>query len=73
MSGDEAVGGGLQIDDRAEDAILQPSPSQDGKEALAEALGTAIALNAGAALAYTVRVFDTIEALPKEKPRHRGR
>ena len=53
--------------------MLQPSPSQDGKEALAEALGTAIALNAGAALAYTVRVFDTIEALPKEKPRHRGR
>nr|WP_269461345.1 carboxymuconolactone decarboxylase family protein [Sphingopyxis sp. EG6] len=35
-------------------------------EEIAEALGTAIALNAGAALTYTARVFDTIEALPKE-------
>lgn len=33
---------------------------------IAEALGTAIALNAGAALTYTARVFDTIAALPKE-------
>lgn len=32
---------------------------------IAEALGTAIALNAGAALVYSARVFDTIEALPK--------
>jgi len=37
VSGDEADGGGLQIDDRTEGAILQPSLSQDGKEALAEA------------------------------------
>ncbi|KAB2678456.1 MULTISPECIES: carboxymuconolactone decarboxylase family protein [Hyphomicrobiales] len=35
-------------------------------EEIAEALGTAISLNAGAALTYTVRVFDTIAALPKE-------
>lgn len=34
-------------------------------EEIAEALGTAIALNAGAALTYTARVFDTIENLPK--------
>ena len=34
-------------------------------EEVAEALGTTILLNAGAALAYTARVFDTIEALPK--------
>ncbi|GAB3359436.1 MULTISPECIES: carboxymuconolactone decarboxylase family protein [Giesbergeria] len=34
-------------------------------EEIAEALGTTILLNAGAALAYTARVFDTIEALPK--------
>ncbi|MEN3112688.1 carboxymuconolactone decarboxylase family protein [Uliginosibacterium paludis] len=34
-------------------------------EEIAEALGTAIALNAGAALTYTARVFDTIDALPK--------
>jgi AhpD family alkylhydroperoxidase len=34
-------------------------------EEIAEALATAIALNAGAALTYTARVFDTIEALPK--------
>lgn len=33
---------------------------------IAEALGTAITLNAGAALAYTARVFDTIAALPKQ-------
>ncbi|ANK84581.1 carboxymuconolactone decarboxylase protein [Rhizobium sp. N1314] len=31
---------------------------------IAEALGVAIALNAGAALTYTARVFDAIEALP---------
>jgi AhpD family alkylhydroperoxidase len=36
------------------------------KEEIAEALGTAIALNAGAALTYTARVFDAIEALPKK-------
>ena len=35
------------------------------KEEVAEALSTAIALNAGAALVYSARVFDTIEALPK--------
>ncbi len=35
-------------------------------EEIAEALGTAIALNAGAALTYTARVFDTIETLSKE-------
>ncbi len=34
-------------------------------EEIAEALGTAIALNAGAALTYTARVFDTLESLPK--------
>ncbi len=34
------------------------------REEIAEALGTAIALNAGAALTYTARVFDTIAALP---------
>ncbi|AYG68305.1 MULTISPECIES: carboxymuconolactone decarboxylase family protein [unclassified Rhizobium] len=34
------------------------------KEEIAEALGVAIALNAGAALTYTARVFDAIEALP---------
>lgn len=34
------------------------------REEIAEALGTAIALNAGAALTYTARVFDTIDALP---------
>lgn len=31
---------------------------------IAEALGVAIALNAGAALTYTVRVFDAFESLP---------
>lgn len=35
-------------------------------EEIAEVLGTAIALNAGAALTYTARVFDTIEALPEQ-------
>jgi AhpD family alkylhydroperoxidase len=34
------------------------------REEIAEALGTAIALNAGVALTYTARVFDTIDALP---------
>ncbi len=33
------------------------------REEIAEALGVAIALNAGAALTYTARVFDTIDAL----------
>ncbi|WP_345773583.1 carboxymuconolactone decarboxylase family protein [Aquamicrobium sp. NLF2-7] len=33
---------------------------------IAEALGVAIALNAGAALTYTARVFDAIEALPSK-------
>ncbi|MXP26817.1 carboxymuconolactone decarboxylase family protein [Altererythrobacter indicus] len=32
-------------------------------EEIAEALGVAVALNAGAALTYTARVFDTIDAL----------
>jgi alkylhydroperoxidase/carboxymuconolactone decarboxylase family protein YurZ len=32
------------------------------REEIAEALGTAIALNAGAALTYTARVFDMIDA-----------
>lgn len=31
---------------------------------IAEALGVAIALNAGATLTYTARVFDSIKALP---------
>lgn len=35
-------------------------------EEIAEALGTAIALNAGATLTYTARVFDTIGALPRQ-------
>ncbi|MGX7741754.1 carboxymuconolactone decarboxylase family protein [Rhodopseudomonas parapalustris] len=35
------------------------------REEIAEALGVAIALNAGAALTYTARVFDTIDALPQ--------
>ena len=35
------------------------------REEIAEALGVAISLNAGAALTYTARVFDTIDALPK--------
>lgn len=35
-------------------------------EEIAEALGTAISLNAGAALTYTARVFDTIAALPNQ-------
>ena len=34
------------------------------REEIAEALGAAIALNAGSALIYTARVFDTIDALP---------
>jgi len=34
------------------------------REEIAEALGVAISLNAGAALTYTARVFDAIEALP---------
>lgn len=33
---------------------------------IAEAMTTAIALNAGAALTYTARVFDVIDALPKK-------
>lgn len=33
-------------------------------EEVAEALGTAILLNAGAALAYTARVFDNLASLP---------
>lgn len=36
------------------------------REEIAEALGTAIALNAGAALTYAARVFDTIAALPAQ-------
>lgn len=32
---------------------------------IAEALGVAVALNAGAALTYTARVFDAIDALPR--------
>lgn len=35
------------------------------REEIAEALGVAISLNAGAALTYTARVFDTIDALPQ--------
>ncbi len=35
------------------------------KEEVAEALGTAIALNTGAALVYSARVFDAIAALPE--------
>ncbi|KXV67082.1 carboxymuconolactone decarboxylase family protein [Acetobacter orleanensis] len=35
------------------------------RDEVAEALGTAIALNAGAALVYTSRVFDAIDSLPK--------
>jgi hypothetical protein len=31
---DEAVDGGLEIDDRAEDAVLQPTAGELGKEAL---------------------------------------
>ena len=34
-------------------------------EEIAEALGVAIALNAGAALTYSARVFDAIAGLPK--------
>nr|WP_027488859.1 carboxymuconolactone decarboxylase family protein [Allorhizobium undicola] len=33
---------------------------------IAETLSTAIALNAGAALVYSARVFDTIAALPEK-------
>lgn len=36
------------------------------REEIAEALGVAIALNAGAALTYTARVFDAIADLPKD-------
>ena len=35
------------------------------QQEIAEALGVAIALNAGAALTYTARVFDAIAGLPK--------
>lgn len=35
------------------------------REEIAEALGTAIALNAGAALVYSSRVFDALDALEK--------
>lgn len=35
------------------------------KGEIAEALGVAIALNAGAALTYTARVFDAIDSLPQ--------
>lgn len=34
------------------------------REEIAEALGTAIALNAGAALTYTARTLDAFDALP---------
>ena len=34
------------------------------REEIAEAMGVAISLNAGAALTYTARVFDAIDALP---------
>jgi AhpD family alkylhydroperoxidase len=34
------------------------------REEVAEALATAISLNAGAALTYTARAFDAIDALP---------
>lgn len=34
------------------------------REEIAEALGVAIWLNAGAAVAYTARVFDAVDALP---------
>lgn len=39
---------------------------EDGatREEIAEALGVAISLNAGAALTYTARVFDAIAVLP---------
>lgn len=36
------------------------------EEEIAEALGVAISLNAGAALTYTARVFDAIKSLPSE-------
>ncbi|OYR08356.1 carboxymuconolactone decarboxylase family protein [Brucella grignonensis] len=36
------------------------------KEEIIEALGIAIALNAGAAPTYSARVFDAIESLPAE-------
>lgn len=35
------------------------------REEIAEALGTAIALNAGAAVVYSSRVFDALDALEK--------
>lgn len=35
------------------------------REEIAEALGVAVSLNAGAALTYTARVFDAIDELPK--------
>lgn len=35
------------------------------REEIAEALGTAIALNAGAALVYSSRVFDALDAISK--------
>lgn len=36
------------------------------KGEIAEALGVAIALNAGAALTYSARVFDAVDALPSD-------
>jgi AhpD family alkylhydroperoxidase len=36
------------------------------KGEIAEVLGVAIALNAGAALTYSARVFDAIESLPQK-------
>jgi AhpD family alkylhydroperoxidase len=36
---------------------------------IAEALGVAVALNAGAAVTYSARVLDAVAALPRARPR----
>ena len=45
-----------------------PKATENGatREGIAEALGTAIALNAGAALVYTSQVFDAVDAIAKQ-------
>jgi alkylhydroperoxidase/carboxymuconolactone decarboxylase family protein YurZ len=43
------------------DAVLKHGARRDG---IAEALGVAVALNAGAALVYSARVMDAVAAHP---------
>jgi AhpD family alkylhydroperoxidase len=47
------------------DAALRHGATE---EEIAEALGVAVAINAGAALVYTTRVFDAVRSYPSSLP-----